>query len=255
MSADLDAETARMLEDQARAQRLERAEQMERLERRMLAEGLRPEADDVYVSGPIKGHADFLEKFAAASAEVAIWANPVNPTAIPCCEASPCVYPGEMLDTGHTWQCYMRHDIERMVHCDGIYMMRGWELSKGATEELRICQMLGMPVYFQPLTPEHDLVTMLHTQRDWSEATFGPGARLGGILEHIGKELDEIRQTPGDVTEWIDVAILALDGAWRAGFSPEQIVEALQAKYAKNRARVWPDWRTASEDQAIEHVR
>lgn len=211
----------------------------------------------IYVSGPIKGHADFLEKFAVATREViAMGAEPLNPTDIAACEIGDeplCTYPGEMLETGHTWQCYMRHDLELMVHCDGIYMMRGWEKSKGASEELRICQMLGMEIYFQPA--ESDLLPMLAAQRQWSKATFGPGTRLEGILAHITKELVEIRQDPHDVTEWLDVVILALDGAWRASYSPEEIVAALQAKYAKNRARTWPDWRTASEDSPIEHVR
>lgn len=48
--------------------------------------------------------------------------------------------------------------------------------------------------------------------------------------------------------------ILALDGAWRAGHTPEQIAQALLDKHAKNRARVWPDWRTAGPGP-IEHVR
>lgn len=54
-------------------------------------------------------------------------------------------------------------------------------------------------------------------QRRWSEATFGPGPRTLGITAHIRKELQEIEDDPTDLTEWIDVAILALDGAWRTG--------------------------------------
>lgn len=99
------------------------------------------------------------------------------------------------------------------------------------------------------------LTSMLATQRDWSLETFGPGDRLAGVLDHIGKELDEIRENPKDAMEWIDVVILAFDGAWRAGHEPAEIAEALLAKYAKNRARTWPDWRTAPADRAIEHVR
>lgn len=102
---------------------------------------------------------------------------------------------------------------------------------------------------------ESDLIGLLAAQRDWSRETFGPGDRLQGILEHIRKELVEVEAAPRDVTEWIDVVILAFDGAWRSGASPDEIVEALKAKYAKNRARTWPDWRTALEGQAIEHVR
>lgn len=95
----------------------------------------------------------------------------------------------------------------------------------------------------------------LDRQREWSERTFGPGARVGGIVKHIRKELDEITANPTDVEEWIDVVILALDGAWRAGGEPQQIIDTLIAKQAKNEARTWPDWRTLTENDAIEHER
>lgn len=100
-----------------------------------------------------------------------------------------------------------------------------------------------------------DLITHLHRQRDFSFNTFGPGARTAGVLDHIRKELVEIEKDPRDVTEWIDVVMLALDGAWRAGHTPEAIAKALQAKQEKNERRTWPDWRTAEPGTAIEHVR
>jgi hypothetical protein len=92
-------------------------------------------------------------------------------------------------------------------------------------------------------------------QRDWSLRTFGPGPRTKGVLDHIRKELVEIEAAPSDLGEWADVVILAFDGAWRAGWEPQLIIDAVKAKQAKNEARVWPDWRTMSEDVAIEHDR
>lgn len=92
-------------------------------------------------------------------------------------------------------------------------------------------------------------------QREWSRATFGPGTRTGGVIDHIRKELGEIEDDPSDLDEWVDVLILAFDGAWRAGWEPQQIIDAIKAKQARNEARVWPDWRTRSEDEAIEHDR
>lgn len=100
-----------------------------------------------------------------------------------------------------------------------------------------------------------DFIAHLQRQRDWSSQTFGPGARTLGVIEHIRKELREIEADPSDVTEWIDVAILALDGAWRAGYQPQQIIDALVAKQTKNEGRIWPDWRTMPENSAIEHDR
>jgi len=99
------------------------------------------------------------------------------------------------------------------------------------------------------------LVAYINRQIDWSYRTFGPGLRTKGVIQHIAKELDEIAADPSDVKEWIDVIILGLDGAWRTGASARQIVDALIAKQAKNVNRTWPDWRTMSEDQAIEHDR
>ena len=106
-----------------------------------------------------------------------------------------------------------------------------------------------------PLCGAFNFEEHLQRQRDFSERTFGPGARVAGVVDHIRKELREIEENPSDLAEWIDVAILAFDGAWRTGASPRQIIEALVAKQAKNEARIWPDWRTAPADKAIEHNR
>lgn len=100
-----------------------------------------------------------------------------------------------------------------------------------------------------------DLVAHLARQREFSEKAFGPGPRTEGIIDHIKKELVEVQAHPADVSEWLDVAILALDGALRMGFSPHEIAEALDAKQTKNERRKWPDWRTADPGKAIEHVR
>lgn len=95
----------------------------------------------------------------------------------------------------------------------------------------------------------------LARQRAWSERTFGPGDRTQGTINHIRKELREIEAEPGDLTEWIDVVLLALDGAWRSGANTDEIIEALAAKQAKNESRTWPDWRTVEPGKAIEHIR
>lgn len=102
---------------------------------------------------------------------------------------------------------------------------------------------------------DFDLVAHLERQRSFSLKTFGPGTRAAGVVDHIRKELREIEADPTDVEEWIDVIILAFDGAWRAGYEPPRIVEAILAKQAKNEARRWPDWRHADPDKAIEHDR
>lgn len=103
-----------------------------------------------------------------------------------------------------------------------------------------------------------DLVAHLHRQIMASKKNFGPDTsdeKLGGILSHINKELTEIAEDPRDLIEWIDVVILAFDGAWRAGYTPDQIVEALVLKQKTNESRKWPDWRTIPAGEPIEHDR
>ena len=87
-----------------------------------------------------------------------------------------------------------------------------------------------------------------------SLSAFGPDQRPSGVADHIRKELLEIEADPDDKSEWIDVLLLAIDGASRAGLSPAEIVTGLQEKLAKNEARAWPDWRKADTSKAIEHI-
>jgi hypothetical protein len=82
---------------------------------------------------------------------------------------------------------------------------------------------LGLPAPF-------DLITHLYRQRAFSERTFGPGDRLLGVTDHIAKELREVRESGGCLTEWVDVILLALDGAWRSGATPKPINKGRRAE-------------------------
>lgn len=100
-----------------------------------------------------------------------------------------------------------------------------------------------------------DLIDHLNRQQDFSLRTFGPGKCTDRLIDHITKELAEVAANPDDLVEWVDVILLALDGAWRAGHEPEDICRAIEAKLQLNETRNWPDWRTADPDKAIEHVK
>lgn len=102
---------------------------------------------------------------------------------------------------------------------------------------------------------EFDLVAHLHRQRAFSQKTWGPGGDVRGVVDHIRKELKEIEADPTDLIEWADVILLSLDGAWRAGHSPEAICAAIARKHTINEGRRWPDWRTSPVGVAIEHDR
>lgn len=111
-----------------------------------------------------------------------------------------------------------------------------------------------------------DFEAHLLRQMAFSHATFGPGTRTGGVIDHIRKELVEVESANGSSDEWVDVVILALDGLTRQlafcsgeRHNPAHVAEVaanmIVGKQTRNEARNWPDWRTADRDKAIEHVR
>ncbi|MEW6166032.1 MAG: dATP/dGTP pyrophosphohydrolase domain-containing protein [Pseudomonadota bacterium] len=205
----------------------------------------------IYLSGPMTGLPDF--NFPAFNAEAArlrsLGYDVVNPA-----ELNP--------DFETPYDECLRVDLKALLDCDTIAMLDGWMDSNGAHLEMHIAHRVGIRVIEARRIDDNtlhagqlDLVAHLHRQRAFSMRTFGPGARTDGVVDHIRKELIEIEGKPDDVTEWIDVVLLALDGAWRAGHSPEAIAAALLAKQEKNERRMWPDWRTAEPGKAIQHVK
>lgn len=109
-----------------------------------------------------------------------------------------------------------------------------------------------------------DYPSMLARQAAVSRATFGPGERREGILQHIQKEIEEFR-AEGDISEAADIVILAHDLLLRrlaakmpnSNFDAVAIAAAtaVRSKMNINEQRVWPDWRGYDQDTAIEHVR
>lgn len=119
---------------------------------------------------------------------------------------------------------------------------------------------LALEYATEDIEPTLDLLSHLEHQRDWSLRTFGPHDRQHGVIDHVRRELEEIElelnyglgreQLLG---EWVDVIILGLDGAWRSGHTPAEVVEAIIEKQRRNESRRWPDWRGLPVDRAIEH--
>ncbi|MGJ7039636.1 putative NAD(P)/FAD-binding protein YdhS [Shinella sp. BE166] len=106
------------------------------------------------------------------------------------------------------------------------------------------------------MTPhEPTLTTYFARHIEWSRKTFGAEARTKGLTNHIRKELLEIEREPRDLSEWVDVIILAMDGFWLHGGKAEDLMPALMSKQEKNMARTWADPRTLSEGDPIEHDR
>lgn len=91
----------------------------------------------VYISGAIAGH-DLVERkaaFKAAERELSeMGFDPVNP------------FDNGLPDEAH-WREHMRADIALLLGCDLIYMLRGWELSKGAKLEHDVATSCGIKVF------------------------------------------------------------------------------------------------------------
>lgn len=49
----------------------------------------------------------------------------------------------------HPWLAFMKCNIRTLLECDGIYLLRGWENSRGARLEKLIADGLGMLILYQ----------------------------------------------------------------------------------------------------------
>lgn len=47
------------------------------------------------------------------------------------------------------WEDYMIEDIKLLFHCDSIFMLTGWEMSKGARIECSIAKEMSKNIIFQ----------------------------------------------------------------------------------------------------------
>lgn len=127
----------------------------------------------------------------------------------------------------------------------------------GTTTEPGIISLPGTDddtcVLLQQMDSKDWIRNYLLAHRQWSETTFGPGPRPEGLVKHIEKELAEIRQAPDDLEEWIDVLILAFDGAMRCGpgHRPDEVLDMLDYKQKKNFGRTY---RVNGPDEPNEHI-
>lgn len=87
----------------------------------------------IYIAGPMTGHADL--NFPAFH-EVARRLREEGHTVVNPAEINPA------LDAD--WTECMRADIRELVACDAIFLLPGWEKSRGASLEAHIAKALGM---------------------------------------------------------------------------------------------------------------
>ena len=94
----------------------------------------------IYVAGPMTGlpNLNFDAFHSAARALRGEGHDVVNPAEINA-------------DPSAGWLACMRADIRELVTCDAIYLLQGWEKSRGARLEARIAEGLGFQVIFAEL--------------------------------------------------------------------------------------------------------
>jgi len=93
----------------------------------------------IYISGPMTGKEDFNRE-AFKNAVVALvsqgWAV-VNPHEVPTGKEEP------------SYNDYMRADLKAMLDCEALYMLDGWEDSKGANIERNLAIQLDFEIHYQ----------------------------------------------------------------------------------------------------------
>ena len=92
----------------------------------------------IYISGAITGTTDYMERFKAA--EEKLWQQGyevVNPAAV-----------NSMLPESTDYEEYMQMSFLMMDMCTHIYMMPGWQKSRGANREYGYALGKGMEVVF-----------------------------------------------------------------------------------------------------------
>lgn len=89
----------------------------------------------IYVSGPMTGYPEtnYPAFFDAEKILNDAGFGAVNPARL-----------GQVL--GWTWEQYMRRALMQMMQCSVVVALPGWDYSRGAAEEVRIANMLKMPV-------------------------------------------------------------------------------------------------------------
>lgn len=94
----------------------------------------------VYISGPISLCYDIFEKreqFAEIEKRMRAKGYDVcNPM-------------GEHWKAGLPTHVYMRKDIEMLLTCDAIFMLKGWNRSAGCKCELDVAVAIGLDVWFE----------------------------------------------------------------------------------------------------------
>lgn len=88
----------------------------------------------IYIAGKITGNPNYKKQFAAAEERLKTQGNiVVNP----------------VMPKGFNYKDYIFIGLMKLSMCDAIYMLNGWERSKGAKLEKQFAETLGMRIFYQ----------------------------------------------------------------------------------------------------------
>ena len=93
----------------------------------------------IYISIPISGHDKNTQMAKAskiANAIASLGHTPINPFIL-----------GAMLPPTLTYADILGVDISALLKCDGIYMCKDWESSRGCHLEFEAAKIYGIPTY------------------------------------------------------------------------------------------------------------
>lgn len=93
----------------------------------------------IYISGPMTGHFGFELEFAKREEHLRLQGHDaVNPAKL-----------SDIIRTNMKTEDWLAIDLALLNVCDAIYMMKGWQDSKGANRELGFAMGAGMKVIYE----------------------------------------------------------------------------------------------------------
>lgn len=134
----------------------------------------------IYIAGPMRGHKHFnFPAFAEAAKTLSSDGYTVVSPAQMDIEAGfdpyalPDDYDWQDLDIiGFSLRDAVIRDVSAIVNCDAMYMLRGWESSRGARAERALAEWIGLEVLEE--RPEDILDEAARVTRGDRQAAYGP---------------------------------------------------------------------------------
>lgn len=88
----------------------------------------------VYIAGAITDNKNYIKQFETAEKNILKAGDtPLNP----------------VKNIGFGYKEYINMGLCELMHCDAIYMLKGYEESKGALLELKYAETVGLKIFYQ----------------------------------------------------------------------------------------------------------